>query len=442
MHLIRTLKKLTPDWAKMPYQFLKALSAAFWHGFPSKKMVVVGITGTKGKTSAGNYVWSVLQTAGINTGLISSAVFRYGKIEKPNAYHMTMPSPFIIQRELSVMYKKGIRHVVVEMTSEGMKQFRNFGIPADIAIFTNLTPEHLASHKGSFEIYKKAKTSIFKSVMHHAAKVIDGVRIPRVIIANTDSEHASFYLKYPAEKKITYGIHSGDIRATNLAKTEDGMSFDCDNTRFETTIPGEFNVYNALASIATGQILGIKNEVIAKGISSLTRIPGRMDELSLGQDFLVYVDYAHEPASLRALLTTAHTLVEESKKIILLTGGQGGGRDTRKRAPMAELAGTLADYVIVTNEDPYDDDPRKIIEELAQGVLSTNKKVLNENLFSIMDRREAIEKAFNLAQTGDIVLITGKGSEQTMITASGAIPWNEREIATEILRKHVSRGNM
>ena len=442
MHtVIKKIKKLVPDTMKTPYQFIKAYLAGCLYGFPAKKMLVIGVTGTKGKTSAGNYVWSVLSAGALHAGLISSAIFRYGTTEKINAYHMTMPSPFIIQRELRRMYHAGIRHVVVEMTSEGMKQFRHLGIPADYAIFTNLTPEHLSSHGGSFEKYKEAKTPLFKSLCH-TRKHILGKEIATAIIANADSEHAPYYLAFSADSKCTYGIHKGDIRAQNIQSTKRGTSFTVGTNTYETSIPGDFNVYNALPAIAVGQLLDIPLDAIQKGITALTRIPGRMDEITIGQSFLVYVDYAHEPASMRALLDTARTLVGMEHKIILLTGGQGGGRDKRKRAPMAELAGQKADYVIITNEDPYDDDPKAIVEELAEGVLKTSTKKRDTDLFALLDRKEAIEKAFSLAHTGDIVLIAGKGSEQTMMTHAGAIPWNEKEIATEILSKHVHRANM
>lgn len=429
------IKKITPELIKREYHRVRGYRAASRYGYAAQDMIIVGITGTKGKTSTANFVWSVPHEGGYKTGLISGANFRIGTAEEPNLYHMTMPDPFLIQKKLREMRDAGVEIAVVEMTSEGMKQFRHVGIPVDIALFTNLTPEHLTSHKGSFELYKKAKGALFKALQHPQRKLRDRL-VPRAIIANADSEHSAYYLQFPADIKKTYGIEHGDLRATDVSVKENGTEFFVDDVAYTLSIPGIFNVYNALAAMSVGRVLGISPQAIKHGIETLAVIPGRMEEIREGQDFRVFVDYAHEPASLGAVLASAKELRGQGGRTILLFGGQGGGRDWRKRAPMAALAATEADYVVVSNEDPYEDDPQAIVDELARCV-SDHGKQTDVTVFPIFDRREGITKALSLAQKGDIVLITGKGAEQTMMVKGGAVAWNERAIVRELVKKYV-----
>jgi UDP-N-acetylmuramoyl-L-alanyl-D-glutamate--2,6-diaminopimelate ligase len=435
--LKKAAKKILPEYLFLFYHRLKAFCAVCLYGFPARKMIIIGITGTKGKTSTANYVWSVLKAGNYSAGLISTANFRLDDEEIINPYHMTMPDPFLIQSMLRKMYKKGITAVVVEMTSEGMKQYRHTGIPVDFAIFTNLTPEHLTSHKGDFELYKQAKSSLFKA-LSRVPKIIGGKSIPRTIIANADSEHAQYYLEFPADKKITYGITNGEVKASAVIETKTGTSFWVDGEQFELSIPGAFNIYNALPALIVGTTLGIQLENIRKGLKTLNLIPGRMERIDEGQEYTVFVDYAHEPASLGALLSTVKNIKAPDGKIILLFGGQGGGRDPRKRQPMAELAGSSAEYVIIANEDPYEDDPKQIVDDIANMVAVAGKKI-NENLFAILDRKEGIRKALSLAKSGDIVLITGKGAETTMMVKGGSIPWNEREIVRQLIQESLAK---
>ncbi len=427
----KLIKKFTPDAIMNAYHKVRGFHAAFKHSFPAHNMIVIGVTGTKGKTSTANYIWSVLHAGGYNAGLITSANFRTGEKEEINSFHMTMPSSYFIQHKLSQMAKENISIVVVEMTSEGMKQYRHHGIPVDIAVFTNLTPEHLGSHNNDFETYKKAKGPMFAS-LQSVRKTFFGKTIPKVIIANADSEHSEFYLSFPADQKITYGLDSGMVQALGLAHEGNGTTFTATGTRYTLSIPGIFNVYNALPAVIIGTLLDIPTQEIAQGLESLKIIPGRMESIDEGQPFRVYVDYAHEPASLTALLTTARGLIEKDRKVILLMGVIGGGR--AHRGPMAEIAADMADYLIITNEDPYDSDPMEMIADLGATAMSRGKKD-SEDLFLIPDRREAITKALTLAKDGDIVLISGKGAESTMMTKDGAIPWNEREIVREITKK-------
>ena len=437
MSTTNTIKQKTPDFLKIAYHYMRSHLAARAYGFPAKKMIVVGITGTKGKTSTANFVWSVLHAGGYKTGLISTAIFRFGANEELNPYHMTMPDAFIIQKNLKKMKDQGIEIVVMEMTSEGMKQYRHAGIPIDIAIFTNLSPEHLPSHKNNFELYKKAKSRLFTSLSKNK-KMLRGKYVDRTIIANADNEHYEYYLNFPADKKVTYGIENGATKATDIRTEQIGVSFVALNEKFKISISGAFNIYNALPALITGHLLEVSHDNIRKGLISLAVLPGRMEEISEGQNFTLFVDYAHEPVSINAVLGAAEEMKKQGSKIIILFGAEGGGRDTRKRLPMAELAAQRADYVIVTDVDPYDDDPQAIIDDVA-GMVELSGKTPGKDMFAILDRKEAIEKALSLAGNGDIVLITGKGAEQSMITNHGAISWNEREIVRTLLKTHLKQ---
>ncbi len=435
--MISKVKSLVPDSIKREYHRLRSWSAAIRHGFPAQSMIVIGVTGTKGKTSTANYIWSVLHAGGFRAGLISSANFRIAENEELNAHHMTMPDPFIVQNKVAEMRKKGMEILVMEMTSEGMKQYRHIGLMADFAVFTNLTPEHLASHGGSFEAYKRAKSPLFKNIMKHAVRMLRGVPIPRSIFANSDSEHAEYYLQFPADKKHTFGISSGELRAENIHIHNSGSTFTVEGDTYSLAIPGAFNIYNALPAIAIGKELGLSFEKIQEGLRSLHIIPGRMEEIHEGQPFRVFVDYAHEPASLTAVLSAGRDMCPANGKVIVLIGGQGGGRDPRKREPMAQAAASLADYVVVTNEDPYEDSPEQIVSEITASVVSAGK-IENESVFPILDRREGMQKALSLAGKHDIVLITGKGAEQTMMVRGGSIAWNEREIVRNLVKTYAN----
>lgn len=409
----KLFKALQPFW-HLTWVFV----ASFIYGYPSKNMVVIAVTGTKGKTSTANYIWSVLTAGGYKTGLIGTANIRIGEKELLNTYHMTMPGPFVFQKLLYDMKKADCTHVVVEVTSEGIKLNRHRGISIDTVVFTNLYPEHLPSHGGSFEKYKETKGIVFKKA--------------KTIIANADSEHASYYLNNPADKKITFSIdYPSNFKATNIETTSQGMNFKVDNDNFSLSIPGIFNIYNALGALVTARALNLPTTAIQKGLSSLTLIPGRMEKIDCDQSFTVFVDYAHEKQSMGLLLKTAKKM---GGRIIILLGAEGGGRDKAKRPAMGELAGKLADYVIVSNVDPYDDNPQEIIEDIAK-VAEIQGKIRNQNLFTIENRREGIAKALSLATAGDIVLITGKGSEQSMILGTKTIPWDDRIIVRKELNK-------
>jgi len=436
MGLKSKIKKLIPERLISFYHFCLAFLAAFWYGFPSKKMIVIGVTGTKGKTSAVNFIWSVLNAAGFKAGFIGTANIRIGDIEMLNKYHMTMPGRFILQGFLKKMLETGCEYCIVETTSEGIKQWRHYGIFYDIAIFTNLSPEHLQSHGNSFEKYKAAKGKMFTSLAHSGRKIINGKKIEKIIIANCDNPHAKYYLNFRADKKLTFGLSEGvDFRAREIKSTPDGLLFLVGANLYNINILGNFNVYNALPAIIIGSLIGISHNKIQEGLKNLKVIPGRMEKIDEGQKFLVFVDYAHEKEGMNAVLDTARDLVKgNGGRVVVLLGAEGGGRDKAKRPALGEISAKKADFVVISNTDPYEDDPKEICEDIAV-VAEKFGKIRNKDLFIIEDRREGIRKALSLANKNDVILITGKGAEQSIIIGGKRYSWDDRVVVREELDK-------
>ncbi|MBI4414841.1 MAG: hypothetical protein HY566_01210, partial [Candidatus Kerfeldbacteria bacterium] len=375
------LRKLLPQGLLLRYHRFVALLAAVRYGEPSRKLVVIGITGTKGKTSAANFLWSALTASGFTAGLISTANIRIGNREEMNRWHMTMPGRFVIQSLLARMVKAGCDIAIVETTSEGLKQWRHAGIAYDIAVFTNLTPEHLPSHGGSFEAYKQAKGKMFAALKGSVHKQLRGRPVAKTIIANHDSDHAAYFLSFWAEKKLTFGMHDGaNLRATDVRDSKNGVTFSAASEAYTLRIPGAFNVMNALPAILAAKVCGATRETIQKGFDALTMIPGRMERIDERQPFAVYVDYAHEKQSITAVLSTGRAMVGPGRKVIILLGAEGGGRDPRKRPIMGDIAARIADITVVSNVDPYSDDPTEIAEDIARAAEASGAK-RGEQLF-------------------------------------------------------------
>jgi UDP-N-acetylmuramoyl-L-alanyl-D-glutamate--2,6-diaminopimelate ligase len=353
---------------------------------------------------------------------------------------MTMPGRFLLQKTMAQMAEEGCEFCVVETTSEGIKQWRHVGIDYDVAVFTNLSPEHLASHGGSFEKYREAKGKMFAALnVNGRRKNINGRKIDKTIIVNFDDENKDFFLNFAADKKMTYGLRSGsDVVALNIVAGSDGVSFDVGGENFRLDILGAFNVYNALPAIAIGRLFDVDDKLIAQGLAALKMIPGRMEEVvatSQGVSWArVFVDYAHEAKSMEAVLLAGRNIVGAAGKVIVLLGAEGGGRDKAKRPAMGKIAGQLADFIVVSNVDPYDDDPQAILNDIAIAV-EAEKKVCGDNLFVMADRRQGIHKALSCAKAGDVVLITGKGAEQSITIGGQKYPWDDRTVVREEMLK-------
>ena len=420
------LKKITPKFLIKCYHFSLAKLGAIWYGHPSRKMIVIGVTGTKGKSTVVNLIATILEEAGHKVGLTSTIGFKIADREWVNDTKQTMQGRFRLQQLLADMARAGCRYAVIETSSEGIAQYRHVGIDYDIAVFTNLSPEHIESH-GSFANYKNAKSKLFSGLQTSFRKTINGQPVKKVMVANADDEQAAYFLKFSADEKITVGLHPGrgTLYASQIVATDHGTNFKVNNESVQLKLLGEFNVYNALLAMAVGQSQGVEFSVMKKALEKVSGLPGRMEEIKNNKGFRIFVDYAHEPASLEAVYKTVKSF--QPKKIIAVLGSQGGGRDKAKRPVLGRLAGQYADYIIVTNEDPYDEDPQKIIDDVANGV----QHGLVEK---ILDRREAIQKALSLAQKGDVVIITGKGSETVMALSGGRkISWDDRDVVRESL---------
>lgn len=426
------IKKFIPKFILDIYHVALAYLANFVYNHPSEKLIVIGVTGTNGKSTTVNLLSKILEEAGFKTALTSTVNFKIAEKEWLNDLKMTMPGRFFLQRILSDAVKAGCQFAIIESSSEGTLQHRHIGIHYDALVFTNLTPEHIEAH-GGFENYKKAKLEYFKSLEKSAHKIINGETIQKIIVVNSDDQYASEFANFKVDKIITSGKNENAlVQGTNLSASEKGIAFRVADTDFNLNLKGIFDFYNALAAIAAAKGFNVDLAISKKSLEKIPNIPGRMELINEEQNFKVLVDYAPEPEGLKQLYSTVKNWPHG--KIIHLLGSTGGGRDTSRRKILGNIAGTNADIVIVTNEDPYNDDPQIIIDDVARGSL-VNGKILDQNLFKILDRREAIAKAFSLAGENDLVILTGKGSEQKMAVKNGYIPWDDREAAREELKK-------
>ena len=405
------IKKFIPSFLLSWYHFGLAFLGAVLYGFPARKLKVIGVTGTNGKTTVVEFITKIFEEAGLKVASQSSVRFKIKDKEWPNTFKMTMPGRFFIQKFLRQAVKANCQYAIVEVTSEGIKQHRHRFIDFEAAVFTNLAPEHIEAH-GGFENYKKAKGKLFQTTKN-------------IHIINIDDKNADYFLQFKARKKYTYGLEKGDINAQN--------------TQFKLQSIGDFNVYNALAAISVGISQGISLETCERAVGMVKGVPGRM-ELVVQEPFKVFVDYAFTP---NALEKVYQTLKPENKRrrdksllypslrlgrMICVLGACGGGRDKWKRKVLGQIAAKYCDEVIVTNEDPYDENPMEIIDQVANGAGPKAKKIL--------DRREAINKSLKSAQESDVVIITGKGCEPWIVEARGKkIPWDDRQIVREEYEK-------
>ena len=460
--MFTTIKKIIPKkifkLAQPYYHFGLNFFASFWYRNPSNKLIVIGVTGTTGKTTLVYLIAKMLQNAGFGVGYTSTAMFGDGKTEWLNDKKMTMPGRFFTQKILANMVKNKCQFAIVETTSEGIVQFRHKFINYDILIFTGLYPEHIDSH-GSFENYKQAKGRLFAHLKNCKVKnssrttmrdpKLDLPQVKKTIIVNGDDEHANYFFDFWSEEKYQLSMFNyqssipncQNISFGNIQNSNQGISFNIKDTDINLQFLGEFNAINASLAAAVGLSAGLKLEKIKKGLESIKGIPGRLEKIDEGQKFNVIVDYAYEPKAVTKLYDTIKHV--NYNKIIHVLGSAGGGRDVSRRFILGKLAGEKCDIVIVTNEDPYDDDPQVIIDQVAQGAINAGKKI-DQDLFKIEDRREAIKKALASAKENDMVLITGKGCEQAICVANEKkIKWDDRKVVRKLLdeltNKRVSR---
>lgn len=420
MNIRELIKTIVPGSAWrffIPYYHLTlAYSGALLYGFPSKDLFVVGITGTKGKTTTAEAINSILEVKGYKTALAGTLRFKIDKKSEPNRHKMTMPGRLFIQHFLWKAKRAGCTHVVLEMTSEGATQFRHKGIYLNALIVTNLTPEHIESH-GSYENYVKAKLSLAKSLERSPKR-------PRYLVVNESIHEAGQFLNTHVEEKISFSI-----RDTYPFGRESGgaTSFSFFGDRITTRLFGDFNIENLLAAASLAKMLGIEKEVIQKGIYNLDFIRGRMEKVLNKEKaipFDVYVDYAHTVDS----LTKAYEALS-GKHLVCVLGGTGGGRDRSKRPEMGKVAAKYCREIYLTNEDPYDEDPRQIVHDIEAGI-----KEKGATSHIVMDRHLAIKEALKVAKPGEAVIITGKGTDPFIMGPKGTrTPWDDATVVRQCL---------
>ncbi len=397
-----------------------AISAANYYARPAEVLKLIGVTGTNGKTTVSYLVDSILRAAGCHVGLLGTIGYRLvnESLPAPN----TTPESLDLQNYLARIVRAGGTHAVIEASSHALAMERLWGCPFAVAIFTNLTRDHLDYHK-TFDEYFAAKRRLFEGT---------GAAAPLAGVINRDDEYGR-QLAGLASRTLTYGLEAGaDVTTRKPSVSRAGLEFTAETPAGEIEIRsklvGRPNVYNLLASIGTGVALGLSNEVIAAGIAQLSAVPGRFERVEAGQPFLVVVDYAHTDDALRNLLATAKELNGGGRIITLF--GCGGDRDRTKRPLMGEAAGSASNIVVLTSDNPRSEDPLLIINDVIVGVQRTDAK-----LFVEPDRQKAIEIALDAARSGDVVLLAGKGHEGYQVLRDRTIEFDDRAVARRILKQ-------
>lgn len=422
------------------YHWVLAQVAAFWYGYPSEKLIVIGVTGTKGKSTTANLIAQLYEMTGHRVGLTSTATMKIGDQEWLNDFKMTMPGRFYLQRMLAKMVKAGCEVAIIETSSEGLAQHRHAGVHYDTAILTNLFPEHIESH-GSFEAYRSAKQMLFRHLKEAPEKIIQGKAIAKTTVLNRDNPESQSFSTLKAGEEWWFGLHTGDVEASSAHDTigsitglsEGGIDLKLRGQTVHLSLLGKINAYNTLAAITTLLSRGVSFERIMEVAPRLQPVPGRQEFIEEGQPFRIIVDYAHEPEGLAELY--ALLAVVKHGRLIHVLGPTGGGRDSWRRPVMGELAALHADIVIGTTDDPYDDNPENLVNEMLAGAQKIQVGGKNVEIIAIVDRREAIREALEMARANDLVLITGKGAEQKMAIAHGRyVSWDDRQVVREELR--------
>ena len=408
------------------YHFSLAFLSALWYRFPSRQIKIIAITGTKGKSSTGELVSAILEQAGYKTALSNTIRFKIGDQSRPNLFKMSMPGRGFMQKFIRDAVKAKCDYAVIEMTSQGSLLFRHRFINIDTFIVTNISPEHIEAH-GSYENYVAAKMAIGHQFERSRKN-------NKTLIVNGDDAEAKKFLTLHADQKITYRL----AEAKPYSLLENGVEFNYDCVRIQSRLSGLFNIYNMLAAIKATETRAIDLKKIVTALRNFTVISGRMEHIKVAgsanagttQNFDVIVDYAHTVDSLKKAYTAAQT--GRTGKLIGVLGGTGGGRDKWKRKEMGKVAAQYCNYIVLTNEDPYDEDPMQIINDVKEGVVEVWKKEPTV----ILDRRLAIRDAISHAQKDDVVIITGKGTDPFIMGPNGEnTPWSDAKVAREELER-------
>lgn len=418
----------------IPQQFINickhlplAVLANLFYGFPAKKMKIIGVTGTDGKTTTVNLIHHILSKSGYKSAMVSTVCAKIGDEEIDTGFHVTAPNPRLLQKLLLKMVDSGTEVAVLEATSHGLDQFRLWGIDFEITVLTNITHEHIDYH-GSFENYRSSKLKLLEK--------------SKTVVLNKDDRSYDYLdtkiRRYGDTKIVTYGLKSG-------------ADFTPQKFPFKTNLLGEYNRYNCLAAIGAAISLGVDKEKVLSAISSFAGVKGRLEEIKNGRGVKIIVDFAHTPNALEQILKLLQERKQKGKKLIVVFGA-AGLRDKAKRPLMGEIAGKYADFSVITAEDPRTEDVSEICRQITQGCLSVNAREINVtkqfsignqfvtrkgmgNYFTIItDRQEAINFAVNnLAEKADTVVICGKGHEKSMCFGTTEYQWSDQEAVRKAL---------
>lgn len=440
--MIKKLKKLVrPLLLKAPilldtYHKTKGISAAILRGFPSAKMITIGITGTNGKTTVANMLGHILEANKDKVGLATTINIWTGNRKWVNETKMTTLTPFALQGLLRQMVKQKCKYAIVETTSHALYQHRVWGIFYDIAIFTNLTHDHLDYHK-TLENYKLAKGLLFKNLATSLRKP----NMPKTAIVNTDDPASDYFKSFPADKKYSFAIDNintlkspdQSIWATNIVLNKTGTNFTLNTPSgsidIKLNILGKFNISNALAAASAAYSLGINLPIIKTGLESIWKIPGRMEHVSNNLGLNIIIDYAHTPDGFQKVLESVRPITDGN---LIMVFGATGDRDKSKRSTLGIIASKFADYIVLTEEDPGSEDPQEIINQIYQGI--DKNKFQSNNLKIIINRKEAIKHALTIAKPNDTILLLAIGAQTIMVKNGQKIPYNEREVVENIIQ--------
>lgn len=419
-------KLSTSNPLRLFYHQVVAVLATVYYRFPSRFLNVIAVTGTKGKSTTTNLIAGILTEAGHKVGMTSTILFQVGDNKWANLTKITTLGPFFLQKMLRRMVDEGCTHAVLEVSSHAIHQNRIWGINFDTAVLTNIGEDHLDYH-GGFQNYLHTKGLLFARLNRSSRKA----GIPKVTVLNKDEPHNLYFDQFLADRKYTYGLGGGTCYASDIILSPKGSTFTLHIPNHELEInfnlPGEFNVYNALAAATVGLVNNINLMVIKSSLEKSGSIPGRFESIDCGQKFTVVVDYAHTSDSLEKLLALYKKLTKG--KLFLVFGATGGGRDKGKRPRMGAIAHKYADFVVVTDDDPYEEDRWEIIEQVSKGI----PRQEGDRFWKIPHRLEAIKLVLSLAQEGDTVLLAGKGAEEIQIIGTQKIPWDDRKVVRELL---------
>ena len=411
----RFLSQLFPQGLKNLYHLAQAVLANIYYGFPSRRLVVIGVTGTNGKTTTTQFIARILERAGKKVALASTINFQVGDRQWVNASKFTTLSPWKLQQFLHKAVRSGCTYAVLETSSHALDQNRVWGVSYAIAVMTNVTREHLDYHK-TMEEYREAKCKLF--------------RLAKDTVINADMESPQYFCHEPGKRALLYSVKdpNAHLYAENIELDFQGTAFTVDGTRFHLRLPGLFNIENALAALGVARLLAIDLAVAKEALENVMSVPGRMELVpnTIGADIII--DYAVTPDAFEKLYASILPLKIPGSQIIHVFGACGE-RDRGKRPMMGEIASGYADIIILTNEDPYYEDGEQILDDIEKGI--TKKK--DKHYFRVYDRRLAIRKALVFAEIGDIILVTGKGAEETIAIGEKRLPWNEKHVIEEEL---------